>query len=85
MTLNRALDITPSHRTEVMVLFVWENQNPFANVDFAFFQNRIVNPCRKFSEPGFSHNFAKIDRHDLKVGCTDESRRQLQYVLKFGV
>jgi hypothetical protein len=49
----------------------------------------MVNPCGKFSEPGFPHNFAttkkKKDRQDLKMGCTDASRRQLQSVLKNGV
>jgi hypothetical protein len=45
----------------------------------------MVNPFGKFSEPGFHHNFAKNDRHDLKMGCTDASRRQLQSVLKIGV
>jgi hypothetical protein len=58
--------------------------NPGTNIDFAFFQNRMVNPYRKFSEPGFPHNFAKNDRHDLKIGCTDASRRQLQSVLEIG-
>jgi hypothetical protein len=38
-----------------------------------------------FFEPGFPHNFAKNDRQDLKMGCTDASRRQLQSVLKIGV
>jgi hypothetical protein len=28
---------------------------------------------------------AKNDRHDLKLGCIDASRRQLQSVLKIGV
>jgi hypothetical protein len=60
-------------------------EDPGTNVDFAFFQNRMVNPYGKFSEPGFPHNFAKNDRQDLKMGCTDASRRQLQYVLKIGV
>ena len=59
--------------------------NPGTNVDFAFFQNRMVNPCRKCFEPGFPHNFAKNDRQELKMGCTDASRRQLQSVLKIGV
>jgi hypothetical protein len=46
----------------------------------------MVNPCGKFSEPGFPHNFAKKnDRQDLKMGGTDASRRQLQSVLKIGV
>ena len=48
-------------------------------------KNRMVNPNGKFSEPGFPHNFAKKnDRLDLKMGCTDASRRQLQSVLKIG-
>jgi hypothetical protein len=40
-----------------------------------------------FSEPGFPHNFAtkKNDREDLKMGCIDASRRQLQSLLKIGV
>jgi hypothetical protein len=48
-------------------------------------QNRMVNPYGKLSEPGFPHNFAKNDRQDLKMGCTDASRRQLQSVPKIGV
>jgi hypothetical protein len=39
----------------------------------------------EFSEPGFPHNFTKNDRQDLKMGCIDASRRQLQSVLKIGV
>ena len=40
----------------------------------------------EFSELGFPHNFAKKDdRQDLKLGCIDASRRQLQSVLKIGV
>jgi hypothetical protein len=70
-----------------MVLFVWENQKSWYKCRFRFFQNRMVNPCRNFFEPGFPHNFAKNDRQDLKMGCTstDASRRQLQSVLKIGV
>jgi hypothetical protein len=45
----------------------------------------MVNPYGKFSVTGFPHNFAKNDRQDLKMGCTDASRRQPQYVLKIGV
>jgi hypothetical protein len=60
-------------------------ENPGTNVDFAFFQNRIVNACWIFSEPGFPHNFTKNGRQELKMGCTDASRRQLQSVLKIGV
>jgi hypothetical protein len=47
--------------------------------------NRMVNPYGKFSEPGFPNNFTKNDRHDLEMGCTDASRRQLQSVLKIGI
>jgi hypothetical protein len=39
----------------------------------------------EFSEPDFPQNFAKNDRHDLKPGCIDAARRQLQSVLKIGV
>jgi hypothetical protein len=68
-----------------MVLFVGKIKNPGTNVDFAFFFNRMVNPCGKFSELGFPHNFAGNYRQDLKMGRTDASRRQLQSVLKIGV
>jgi hypothetical protein len=87
MDLKRALHNTWSHQTEVMVLFVCRNGNPGTNVDFASssFFNRMVNPYGKFSESGFPHNFTKNDRQDLKMGCTDVSRRQLQSVLKIGV
>ena len=68
-----------------MVLFVWQNQKSWYKCRFRFFQNRVVNPCGKFSGPGFPHNFAKNDRQDLKMGRTDASRRQLQSVLKIGV
>jgi hypothetical protein len=69
----------------VMVLFVWQNQKSWYICRFRFFQNRMVNPRRNYFEPGFPHNFAKNDRQDLKMGCTDASRRQLQSVLKIGV
>ena len=39
----------------------------------------------EFSEPGFPHNFAKNDRQELKMGCIDAPRRQLQSVLKIKV
>jgi hypothetical protein len=68
-----------------MVLFVWQNQKSWYKCRFRFFQNRMINPYRKFSERGFPYNFAKNDRHALKMGCTDASRRQLQSVLKIGV
>jgi hypothetical protein len=58
--------------------------NPGTNVDLVFF-NRMVNPDGKFSEPSFPHNFTGNYRQDLKMGCTDASRRQLQCVLKIGV
>jgi hypothetical protein len=70
----------------VMVLFVWQNGKSWYKCRFRFFfLTRMVNPYGKFSEPGFAHNFAKNDRQDLKMGCTDASRRQLQSVLKIGV
>jgi hypothetical protein len=40
---------------------------------------------QKFFGPGFPHNFAENYRQDLKMGCTDASRRQLQSVLKIEV
>jgi hypothetical protein len=45
----------------------------------------MVNPYGKFSEPDFPQNFAENYRQDLKMGCTDAYRRQLQSVLKIGV
>ena len=61
-------------------------KNPGTNVDFAFFFIKSYGKSiLKISEPGFPHNFAKNDHQDLKVGCTDASRRQLQSVLKIGV
>ena len=39
----------------------------------------------EFSEPDFPHNFTKNDRQELKMGCIDASRRQLQSVLKIRV
>ena len=70
-----------------MVLFVWQNgKSWYIQMSISlFFVNRMVNPYGKFSEPGFPHNFAKNDHQDLKMGCTDASRRQLQSVLKIGV
>jgi hypothetical protein len=38
-----------------------------------------------FWSPGFSRNFTKNDRHYLKMGCIDASRRWLQSVLKIRV
>jgi hypothetical protein len=60
-------------------------ENPGTNADSALKKNRMVNPCGKFSGASFPHNFAKKDRQDLKMGCTDASRRNLQSVLKIGV
>jgi hypothetical protein len=58
-------------------------KNPGTNVDFAFFFFKSFGKsCGKFSDTGFPHNIAKNDRQDLKMGCTDASRRQLQSVLK---
>jgi hypothetical protein len=42
-------------------------------------------PYGKFSESDFSHTFAKNGRQDVKMGCIDASRRQLQSVLKIRV
>jgi hypothetical protein len=52
-----------------------------------FLLHRMVNPFFPLFcwEPGFPHNFAKNDRHNLKMGGTDASRRQLQSVLEIGV
>jgi hypothetical protein len=52
---------------------------------FTCFKKSNGEPYGEFSEPGFPQNFAKNDRHDLKLGCIDASRRQLQFVLKIGV
>jgi hypothetical protein len=68
-----------------MVLFVWQNGKSWYKCRFRFFQNRMLNHYGKFYEPGFPHNFADNDRQDLKMGCTDAYRRQLQSVLKIGV
>jgi hypothetical protein len=68
-----------------MVLSVWQNGKSWYKCRFRFFQNRMVNPYGKISEPGFPHSFAKNDREDLKMGSTDASRRQLQSVLKIEV
>ena len=60
--------------------------NPGTNVDIAFFLKIVWYIHTEFSEHGFPHDFAKKnDRQDLKMGCTDASRRQLQSVLKIGV
>jgi hypothetical protein len=45
----------------------------------------MVIPDGKFYETGVAKKYAKNDRQDLKMGCTDASRRQLQSVLKIGV
>jgi hypothetical protein len=45
--------------SKVMVLFVWQNGKSWYKCRFRFFQNRMVNPYEKISEPGFPHNFAK--------------------------
>jgi hypothetical protein len=52
-------------------------ENPGTNVDFAFFFF-FVNLVSLITLP-------KNDRHDLKMGCTDALRRQLQSMLKIGV
>jgi hypothetical protein len=68
--------------TGVMVLFVWQNGKFWYKCRFRFFSKSYGKSLLKNSEPGFPHNFAKNDRHDLKMGCTDASRRQLQYAME---
>jgi hypothetical protein len=36
----------------------------------------------KFLSPGFPHTFTKKYHQDLKMGYTDASQHQLQYVMK---
>ena len=50
-----------------------------------FFLKSYGRSYGEFSVPGFPHNFAKNDHQDLKLGCIDASRRQLQFVLKIVV
>jgi hypothetical protein len=57
-------------------------ENPGTNFDFAFFFKSYGRSYGEFSEPGFPHKFAKNGRQDLKMGCTDASRRQLRSVPK---
>jgi hypothetical protein len=46
----------------------------------------MVNPYRNFLNLVFLITLPKKkDRQDLKMSCTDVSRRQLQSVLKIGV
>jgi hypothetical protein len=72
-----------SSRNPTVRLAKWEI---LVQMSISLFLNRVVNPYGNFFEPGFPHNFApKNDRQDLKMGCTDASRRQLQSVLKIGV
>jgi hypothetical protein len=68
-----------------MVLFVWQNQKSWYKCRFRFFLKSYGKSLQNFFEHGFPHNFAKNDRQDLKMGCTDASGRQLQSVLKIGV
>ena len=71
-----------------MVLSVWQNGKSWykCRLDLFFLNKKSYGRSYgEFSEPGFPHNFAKNDRQDLKMGCTDASRRQLQSVLKIGV
>jgi hypothetical protein len=68
--------LEPSNRSYPTVrLAKWEI---LVQMSISLFQNRMVNTCRKFSDPGFPHNFAKNDRRDLKMGCTDASRSQAE-------
>jgi hypothetical protein len=59
-------------------------ENPGTNIDFVFFKS-YGRSHGELCETGFPRSLAKNGRHDLKMGCTDVSRRQLQSVLKIGV
>jgi hypothetical protein len=65
-----------------------QNGNSGTNIDFFFFsflkKKSYGESYGKLSEPGFPHNFTKNGCQDLKMGCIDVSRRQLQSVLKIG-
>jgi hypothetical protein len=52
-----------------------------------FFFNRMVDPMANILNLVFLIALSpkKNDREDLKMGCTDASRRQLRSVLKIGV
>jgi hypothetical protein len=42
----------------------------------------MVNPMANFLNLAFLITLPKNNRQDLKMGCIDASRRQLQFVLK---
>ena len=69
----------------VMVLFVWQNGKSWYKCRFSCFKSRTVDPTANFMNLVSPITLPKNDRHDLKMGCTDASRRQLQSVLKIGV
>jgi hypothetical protein len=71
-----------SCRNPTVHLAKWEI---LVQMSISLFSKSYGKPLKKISEPGFPHNFAKNDRQELKMGCTDASRRQLQSVLKIGV
>jgi hypothetical protein len=55
-------------------------------MSISLFSKSYGKSLQKFFEAGFLHNFAqKNDHQDLKMGCTDASRRQQQSVLKIEV
>jgi hypothetical protein len=74
-----------SCRNPTVRLAKWEILVQMSISLFFFFPKSYGKSLLKFSERGFPHNFAKNDRQELKMGCTDASRRQLQSVLKIGV
>jgi hypothetical protein len=60
-------------------------ENPGTNVDLAVFKNHMVDPMANFLHLVFLITSPENDCQDLKLGCTDASRRQLQSMIKIGV
>jgi hypothetical protein len=70
------------------LLSTWAKWKTLVHISISLSLKSYGGSYGEFSELGFPHNFApqkKEDRHDLKMGCIDVSRRQLQSVLKIGV
>ena len=62
-----------------MALLVWAQQLSFYRNLKLKIQICMADCMVKFRSAGFPHNFAKNKyRQDLKMGCIDVSRRQLQ-------
>ena len=66
-----------------------QNEFPSTNTDLASFcvheRKKYGESYGEFSKPRFHHNLAQNDRRDLKMGCIDASRRQLQSMLNIRV